>query len=275
MPKKWKEILSDKSVPDDFAISVNGETLTIGQMRDYDRENEGALTQRLSARETELSNREKNLNDASIGIATMLERISGATGMSTEDLLQGKMPSKKEVASGAQLDENDPLVGTLVKEIKSLRGEVQSNRTLVDELKKNALGPMLNTYLDDYYESQWEKLHGSIPEGAELSRDKALEYANKSGYKDTKGRLDLSKAIKDLTYDARVKQEAKKLAAEERKQMENEFALRSAPRPSQLGQRIKPDKSVLNEKGQVKSLDEVLNDAVNDADLWRGLSQVQ
>jgi predicted component of viral defense system (DUF524 family) len=132
---------------------------------------------------------------------------------------------------------------------------------------------MLNTYLDDYYELQWERLHGQVPEGSKLERQAALDYAQKQGLKDAKGRWDLGRAIKELTYEDRVKVEAKKLAGEERKKMMDEMALRAAPRPHQLGQRVKPDKSVLNEKGQVKNFDEVLNDAVNDADLWRGLAK--
>lgn len=271
--KTWKDILADQAVPDDFAVSVNGETMTIGDMRAYDRESKGALSAQLTARETEMAQREKIVNDASIGISTILERVGQATGLSPDELISGKTPTKKEVAKAAELDENDPLVGTLVKEIKAVRAELAATNGRYEDLRKNALGPMLNTYLGDFYDLQWERLSGQIPEGATLTREQALEHANKSGYKDSKGRLDLGKAIKDLTYDARIKVEAKKLATEERKKMENEFAMRSVQRPSQLGQRVKPDKSVLNEKGQVKSFDEVLNDAVNDADLWRGLAK--
>lgn len=271
MPRKWKDLLTDKSIPDDFAISVNGETLTFGQMREYDREHEGELTQRLTAKESELAKREKTITDASVGMATMLERVSAATGMSTDDLLEGKMPTKKVVAASADLDENDPLVGKLVKEIKGLRSEFAGK---VDELRKNAIGPMLNTYLDDFYEDRWDsKIAPSLPEGSKLTLKEALDHANKNGIKDGKGRFDLARAAKELTYDERVAADAKKLAAVERKKMEDEAALASVPRPSSLGQRVKPAKTLLNDKGQVKNFDDVLNDAVNDADLWKGIAQ--
>ena len=52
MSKTWKDILSDPAIPDDFALSVNGETMTLGSMRQYDRESKGALSQQLTARET-------------------------------------------------------------------------------------------------------------------------------------------------------------------------------------------------------------------------------
>jgi hypothetical protein len=271
--KSWKDILGDASIPDDFALNVNGETMTLGSMRQYDRDSRGELSRQLTAREAEMAKREKLVSDASIGMATMLERVGQATGLTPDELLAGKMPTKREVAASTGVDENDPLVGSLVKDIKALRAEVAQANGRYDDLRKNALGPMLNTYLDDYYELQWERLAGRLPEGSKLERQAALDYAQKQGLKDPKGRWDLGKAIKDLTYEDRVRLEAKKLASEERKKMENEFAMRSAPRPSQLGQRVKPDKSVLNEKGQVKSFDEVLTDAVNDADLWRGLAK--
>jgi|SRR5215475_12617654 len=272
MAKSWKDILGDSSIPDDFALNVNGETMTLGSMRQYDRDSRGELSRQLTAREADMAKREKLVNDASIGMATMLERVGQATGLTPDELIAGKMPTKREVAKAADIDENDPLVGSLVKDIKALRAEVAQGNQRMEELRKNALGPMLNTYLDDYYELQWERLHGTLPEGSKLERQAALEHAQKAGYKDAKGRWDLGKAIKDLTYEDRVKVEAKKLATAERKKMEDEMALRSVQRPSQLGQKVKPDKSVLNAKGQVKSFDEVLGDAVNDADLWRGLS---
>ena len=46
--------------------------------------------------------REKFVNDASIGMATMLERIGQATGLTTEELLQGKMPTKREADRSAK-----------------------------------------------------------------------------------------------------------------------------------------------------------------------------
>lgn len=270
---KWKEILSNSAVPDDFVVTVkvNGkdETLSIGEMRAYDRENEGALTQRLTAKEKEVAARESNLNTASIEFGKLVERVADQSGMSVDDLLAGKAPTRRAVAQSSGMDENDPLVGTLVKEIKSLRAELKGE---IDTVKKQALGPMLNTYLEDFYEASWDKLSPSIPKGAKVTRDEALKYATENGYKDSKGRLDLSKAIRDLTYDARVNEAAESKAQELRKKIDDERVLAAAPKPSGTHLSQKPDKSLLNSKGQVKSLDEALLDAAGDSDLWRGIS---
>lgn len=279
MPK-WKDLLSDKSLyPDDFTVVVRRdgkeESLSLGEMRAYDAESKGALTADLTRREQDIQKREKNVNDASVQLATVIEKTAFAAGLSVDELLAGKAPTKRAVADAADLDENDPLVGTLVKEIKSLRTELQSTKADVERTRKDALGPMLTTYLEDYYESKWEKLEPTLPKGATVTRDQAIKYANDNGYKDARGRLDLSKAVKDLTYDARVEVEAEKRAADMRKKLDDERVLAAAPKPSGTHINVKTDKSLLNAKGRTKDFDEVLTDALADTDLWRGITSTQ
>lgn len=274
---KWKDLLADKATyADDFVVSVkvNGkdETLSLGEMRSYDAESKGELTADLTRREADILKREKNVSQAEVSIGTVIEKTAAAAGMSVDELLAGKAPTKKQVAQSADLDENDPLVGTLVKEIKFLRAEVQSVRSDGDKTRKEALGPMLNTYLEDYYEGRWDKLEPTLPKGAKVTREQALKYATDNKYVDSRGRLDLSKAVKDLTYEDRINAEAEKRVADRMKQEEDKRVLASAPRPSSLGTRTKTDKSLTNDKGQTKNFDEVLNDALTDTDLWRGVA---
>jgi len=274
MPKSWKEVLTDKNTyPDDFVVALkDGQTLSLGDMRSYDKEHEGELMQRLTAKEQEIAKREKNVNDASVQLATVIEKTAASAGISVEDFLQGKAPTKRQVADANDLDESDPLVGNLVKQMKTMQATIDAQANEIKSVKTSALGPMLNTYLEDYYETRFEKLSTDLPKGSKVELKDALEYAQKNGYKDQKGRLDLGKAIKDLTYDARVQEAAEKKAAELSKKHDDERVLASAPRPSSLGTKIKTDKSLLNEKGQTKNFDEVLNDALTDTDLWKGVT---
>lgn len=279
MPK-WADLLKDKTLyPDDFTVVVRRdgkeESLSLGDMRAYDAESRGALTADLTRRETEILSREKNVNDASVQLATVIEKTATAAGMTVDELLQGKAPTRKAVAVAADLDESDPLVGSLVKEIKSLRSEIQSVKADSERTRKDALGPMLTTYLEDYYDNTWEKLEPTLPKGAKVSRDEAIKYANDNGYKDSRGRLDLRKAAKDLTYDARVKAEAETMAADLRKKDDDARVLAAAPKPSGTHINVKTDKSLLNSKGRTKDFDEVLNDALIDTDMWKGIQNVQ
>lgn len=246
--------------------------MTLADMRAYDREHEGELTSRLTAREQELTKREKTVNDASVQLSTVIEKTAERAGLTVEELLQGKAPvTKKSVASSSDLDEDDPLVGKVVKEIKALRQELATTKGEIDTVRKSALGPMLNTYLEDYYESKWEKVSPTLPKGAKVTRDEALKYAQENKLVDSRGRFDLSKAAKDLTFEDRINEEADKRAAAIAKKNADQQVLANAPKPSGTHINVKPDKSILNEKGRVKSLDDVMNDAFNDVELWRGI----
>lgn len=274
MPAKWRDILSNPSqYPDDFTVALkDGQTMTLADMRAYDREHEGELTQRLTAKEQDLAKREKTVNEASVQLSTVIEKTAERAGLSVEELLQGKAPvTKKAVAASSELDENDPLVGQVVKEIKGLRAELAAAKGDIDNVRKSALGPMLNTYLEDYYESKWEKLAPTLPKSAKVTREEALKYAQDNKYVDTRGRFDLSKAVKDLTLEDRINEEADKRAEVKAKVLADKQVIANAPKPSGTHINVKPDKSLLNANGRVKSLDDVMNDAFNDVELWRGI----
>ena len=277
---KWADVLKNsQQYPDDFVVSIkNGdktETMTLSEMRTYDREHEGELTRTLTAREQAIQKREKDVEQASIGLATVIEKAAANAGLSVDEFIQGKAPTKKAVAAAADLDENDPLVGTLVKQMKTMQARLDAQDTEIKKTRSDALGPMLTTYLEDYYEGKWEKLAPTLPKGAKVTREEALKYAQDNKLVDARGRLDLSKATRDLTYDARVKADAEAMAGEMRKKIEDERTLAAAPKPSGTHINVKPDKSLLNEKGRVKNFDEVLGDALNDTDLWKGIQNVQ
>jgi hypothetical protein len=274
MAKKWAEILKDSATfPDDFTVSLkDGQTMTLSEMRAYDREHEGELTRTLTAREQDVKKRETDLNNASIGLGTMLENLAAKTGMSVDELIAGKTPAKKVVAAAADLDENDPLVGSLVKQMKQMQSRIDAQDTEIKKTRSDALGPMLTTYLEDYYEGKWEKLAPTLPKGAKVTREEALKYAQDNKLVDARGRYDLQKSIRDLTYDARVKADAEAMASEMRKKIEDERVLAAAPKPSGTHINVKPDKTLLNDKGRVKNFDEVLGDALNDTDLWKGIA---
>jgi hypothetical protein len=277
MPKKWKEILTDPATyADDFVVTLkDGQTMSLGEMRAYDAETRGELTKNLTAKEKEIATREKNVNDASIQVSGLIEKTAASAGLSVEELLAGKQPTKRELAAATDLDESDPLLGKLVKELKGLRDEMKSTRSEIDTVKKNALGPILNTYLEDYYESKWEKVSTTLPKGSKLELKEAVEYANKNGLKDARGRLDLSKAARDLTFDERVDEEASKRLVDLRKRDADERTLSAVQRPSSLGQKTHTDPTLQKKVGarlETKNFDDVLNDALGDTDLWRGVA---
>lgn len=270
MPKKWKEILSDSAAfPDDFTVTLkNGEVMSLGDMRSYDKEHEGELTKTLTAKEKEVAQRESNVAGASTALAQRIKQAADAAGISVDDFIEGKMPSRKQVAKEQELDENDPLVGQLVKELRAVRQELSNTQASIKDIREKAIGPVINTYLEDYYEGKWEKLSTHLPKGAKLELKDVLSYAEKEGLKDSKGRFNLDKAVRDLTYDQRVAEDAAKQVADLRKKDDDQRVLDSIPQPHSQA-RFKTEPQFKNAKGGTKSFDEVLNDAMSDTDLWK------
>jgi hypothetical protein len=270
MAKKWKEILSDKATyGDDFTVTLkNGEVMSLGDMRAYDAEHEGELTKTLTAKEKELESRERNVGQASTALAQRIKQAADAAGISVDDFIEGKMPTKRQVAQEQELSEDDPLVGKLVKELRAVKQELSTTQASIKDIREKAIGPVINTYLEDYYEGKWDKLSSKLPKGAKLELKEVLSYAEKEGLKDAKGRFNLEKAVRDLTYEQRVAEDAEKRVADLRKKDEDERVLASVPQPGSNA-RFKTQPQFKNEKGGTKSFDEVLNDAMTDTELWK------
>lgn len=274
----WKEILADsKSYPDDFAIQLaNGQTVTLGSARAYDKENEGALTQKLTARERELAERESKVNQASAAVGELWQRYSEVTGMSLEDVAAGKQPTRKEMARSAGLSEDDPLVGELVKETKALRTLAEQQATELKNLKERGLAPVVNQYLNDYYESKWEKVSATLPKKAQesLKFEDVLKHANDAGLKDRSGRLDLARAAKELSFDYLVEERTQaELAKERQRQADSDTMAAIQPPVSGNSPRFGTPQNFKNDKGMTKSFDEVLRDAAQDRELWTSVAR--
>jgi hypothetical protein len=254
--KNWKEILSDKnSYPDDFTVTLkSGEVMSLGDMRTYDKEHEGELTRNLTAKEQEVAQRERNVQGASTALAQRIKQAADATGISVDDFIEGKMPTKKQVAKE--------------KEIKGLRTQFEASQLQIKDLKEKGIGPVINTYLEDFYENKWEKVSTKLPKGAKVELKDALKYAEENGLKDGKGRWNLEKAVKDLTFDARVAEEAEKRVTTLRKEDDDKRTLEQIQQPGSHA-RFKTEPQFKNAKGGTKSFDEVMNDALTDTELWK------
>jgi hypothetical protein len=270
MAKKWAEILKGKTdYPDDFTFTLkSGETMTLGEMRAYDVEHEGELTRNLTAKEQELAGRERNVSGAANALAARIKQAADAAGISVDDFIEGKIPTKRQVAAEQELSEDDPLVGKIVKEMKAVRAELQSTQGQLKDLKEKGIGPVVNTYLEDYYEGKWEKVSAKLPKGAKLELKEAMKYAEENGLKDARGRWNLEKAVRDLTFDARVQEAAEAKVADLRKKDEDQRMLDSIPKPN-VGPRAGVSKDFKDAKGRTKSLDDVMMDALNDSDMWK------
>ena len=276
--KKWKEILADRSTyPDDFTISLkDGSTVTLAQMRAEDAETEGALTAKLTAREQDLATRESQLGKASKGVMEMFENYLNLTGLTAEEALAGKKPTVKAAAAATGLDENDPLLGEMVKTVKGLQSELAATKAELINQRDKVLKPVLSTYLNDYYQDRWEdKIEPGLPKAAKgkVTFDQVMKHAEDNGYKDKQGRLNLLKAASDLTADYSTQEWRETEREKIRKEVENELTMAASQRPGAPGARPTVAKNFLDDKGHTKTFDQVLQDAAADTDLWQGIAK--
>jgi hypothetical protein len=285
--RRWKEILADSKIADDFVISLgDGTSRTMGEIRAEDRESEGALSRKWTQQEEALRQREAQLGAAEIELMQRVDGYAKRQGISVEDFIMGKgnpasslptAPSRRDVAAQTGLDENDPLVGEVVKQLKALTARLDKTDQELLTQRDKILKPITATYLNDYYELQWERTKNTLPKKAQekLTYDDALKHAERRGLKDRAGRLDVAAAAQDLAspfvQDEWRDQERAKL----RKELKDEAFASSLPKPGQTGPRGGVPKSFKDEKGRTKSFDQVLNDAAQDAELWRGIATEQ
>lgn len=185
--------------------------------------------------------------------------------------------TRREVAATTGLDENDPLVGQVVKELKAITSRLDKTDAELATQRDKILKPITATYLNDFYELQWERAKNTLPKKAQekLTYEDAIKHAERRGLKDRAGRLDLAEAARDLAspfvQDEWRDQERTKL----RKELKDEAFASSLPKPGQTGPRGGVAKTFKDDKGRTKSFDQVLQDAAQDTDLWRGIATEQ
>lgn len=280
--RSWTEIMADSKYADDLVFDLkDGTSRSLGEIRAENRETQGALGKRMNQQEEALRQREAQLGAAEIELMQRVDGHAKRLGISVEDFIQGKagqLPvTRKEVAAATGLDENDPLLGQMVKELKAISQRLDKTDAELATQRDKILKPITATYLNDYYELQWERTRGSLPKKAQekLTYEDTLKHAEQRGMKDRAGRLDVVAAARDLASPFAQDEWREQERAKLRKELKDEAFASSLPKPGQTGPRGGVPKSFKDEKGRTKSFDQVLNDAAQDADLWRGIATEQ
>lgn len=278
MKTKWRDILKDKTqFPDDFKVDMgNGNVMSLGDLRADDVESHGAVSATLTAREQELNTRAETLRKADSAVQNMFAKYLEVTGLSAEEALAGKTPTKREISASADLDEKDPILGKFVSALNEIKNKVGAMETNFQTTQKNVLAPMLSTYLDDYYQDRFnDKIAPKLPKSAKdkIKFEDVMKHAETQGYKDARGRLDLDKATRDLTYDFRVEEAAEERAQERVKKLREEETMGAMGKPGATGNnpRTRVTQDFKNPKtGRTISLEEAMSKAYQDASIWTG-----
>ena len=309
-----KDILSNGKYTDDMILNLpDGSTVNVGEIRALPAAERQALT-------SQIEQRQNTLGQAELAFAGKFQKAIEAGWMDQNGNIvpparQQAQPTVAEVrrAAAAELgvDENDPLLGPVVKMFKQelaardqtlteLRAEMAKMPGQLDSLKTtltNSIGQVtgvVNTsvgrYLNDQYQSQFAAATKDLPKGVTVGYEDAYKYASERQLKDKDGFLLINEAVDRLTWKDRQKAELESeraaLIAKTTKDLEekNKIATLTPPQsrnalhtaPVKDGE-FNPFNERTDSKGNkvkvVKSFEEAMGEAMHDDDVLKSAMQ--
>lgn len=309
-----KDILSNAKYSDDMILNLpDGSTVQVGEIRALPVAERQALT-------AQIEQRQNTLGQAELAFAAKFQQAVQA-GWLAQDGRIVPPPAQQAVTATATtadlrraaaaeygLDENDPLLGPVVKAMKTelaerdktlneLRSKLDALPSQFDSLKStltDSLGKVtgvVNTsvgrYLNDQYQQQFAQATKDLPKGVTVDYEAAYKYASDHQLKDKDGFLQVSEAVDRLTWDARKKAELEAakadLISKTTKELEEKNKLASLTPPQSRNPlhasakvadgEFNPYNERTDAKGNkvraVKSFEEAMSEAMSDDDVLR------
>ncbi len=307
-----KDILSNAKYADDMILNLpDGSTVQVGEIRALPVAERQALT-------SQLEQRQNTLGQAELVFGAKFQEAVRA-GWLTED---GKVvpprqqaatvvPTAAQIRSAAatefNLDENDPLLGPVVKLVKqelnardnkiteltakldALPGQFDSLKsTLTDSLGRvtGVVNTSVGRYLNDKYQEDFARSTKDLPKGVTVGYEDAYKYASERQLKDKDGFLLINEAVDRLTWKNRQKAELEQaraeLVANTTRDLEEKHKLAILAPPTSRSPLhtapvkegdFKPYNERTDAKGNkvqvVKSFEEAMSEAMSDEDVLK------
>jgi hypothetical protein len=271
----WKKVFGDKTAyPDDATFELGGEKLTFAELRKQNADSQGELQKDLVAREAKVADKERKQEQAVSTLATVLERVSKATGLSYDDLIAGRIPENLKTTVAAVTGDTRTASGAKVKEdplFKDLFAEVLDPALQKVDLVARTLGQSINVYSNDHTRLAFLEYLQSPDKPADFKPDykAALQVAVDKGYKeDGTGFPDVSRALRDMagpvSHKSEIEQALEKGRAEGRAEAQRQqLAQLGEPQRGAGGIHFEaaPEKSAVKPGETIRqALDKAFND---------------
>jgi hypothetical protein len=275
-----KDIISSAKYADDIVFSLpDGTTATIGEIRALPSEERQQLLQR-----------QQTVSDAEMALARKVQQAVAAGWMTDKgEIVAPAKHTDAELRRAASaetgLDEGDPLLGPVVKEMKAeLAKRDTVLKTMQDEFKTsiatitNVVKSAVGANLDERYQSEFSRATKDLPKDIKVEYEGVFNYATENGLKDKFGRLDIARAVKFMTFDDVMKHERKSVREEVSRDLEQRNRVATATRPRTASPEHHREKTDFNPFNEVtdahgkkvqraKSFDEALAEAQGDDQL--------
>src|SRR6516162_880861 len=266
-----KDILANAKYADDMVLSLpDGTTATVGEMRGYTADERSALIQRdesLRAAEAGLSNRVNRLREAGL-LDDQLNPV-----LST----RAEREVKQAITQQTGITEEDPLFGPLLKQVKTEMAAISSQMKAELEGLSNSVKQIggvtqqaVKGYLGDHYDQVYKSARGSLPESLrdKYPLDKVIEYATQRQLTDQVGRLNIARALDQMSWEDVKAAQQKDFAASRKQLEEDRQAMTQMGRPQPSGPRHNTGFKGVDDKGKTLSLDQAIAAAANDSEIW-------
>jgi hypothetical protein len=310
-----KDILSNAKYADDMILNLpDGSTVQVGEIRALPAAERQALT-------SQIEQRQNTLGQAELAFAAKFQEAVQAGWIAQDGKIvapkpvqqtQAAAPSAAAIRSAAaaefNLDENDPLLGPVVKLVKqelasrdqtitdlrtkldAMPGQFDSLKsTLTDGLTRvtGVVQTATGRYLNDEYQKQFATATKDLPKGVAVDYETAYKYAADHHLKDKDGFLQVAEAVDRLTWNDRKKAELESerqaLIAKTTKDLEekNRVATLTPPSRNPLQHQqatvkegeFNPYNERTDAKGNkvrvAKSFEEAMSEAMSDDDVLR------
>jgi hypothetical protein len=307
-----KDVLSNGKYSDDMILSLpDGSTVNVGEIRALPVVERQALTAQITERTNTLGQAELAFAakfDEAIKLGWMQQDGKVVPPKQTTVTPQ---PTAAQIRTAAAvefgLDENDPLLGGVVKAFKSelaardqrmtelqtkldaLPGQFDSLKsTLTDGLGRvtGVVNTSVGRYLNDQYQSQFAAATKDLPKDVKVGYEDAYKYASEHKLQDKDGFLKIDEAVDRLTWNDRKKAELAaeraELIAKTTKEIEekNRISTLTPPSRNPLQSNAKvadgefnPYNERTDSKGNkvraVKSFEEAMSAAMSDEDVLK------
>jgi hypothetical protein len=309
-----KDILSNAKYADDMVLNLpDGSTVNVGEIRALPVAERQALT-------SKIEERVNILNQAELTFSAKFQEAMRAGWLVQDDKGQIVVAPRQQqqaqptvaqlrTAAAAELgvDENDPLLGPVVKMFKqemasrdtrftelqtkldALPGQFDSLKsTLTGELGKvtGVVNTSVGRYLNDTYQQQFAEATKDLPKGVTVGYEDAYKYASERQLKDKDGFLLINEAVDRLTWKERQKAELAAeradLIAKTTKDIEEQSRIKTLTPPQSRNAlhtapvkdgEFNPFNERTDSKGNkvkvVKSFEEAMSEAMSDDDVLK------
>lgn len=272
-----KDILANGSkYADDMILTLpDGSSATVGEMRSLESEEKQALLLR-----------SQTMAQAEGVLAARIHEAQQKGYLNPQQQQHSDPELRRAAQNEYGLDESDPLLGQVVKEMKRMEADRKTEMAALTaahtaEIKNltSMTAKATGAYLNDRYSTTFRSATANLPAdiAKKVTLEDAVKFAETNRLMDSIGAYDINAAVDRLTWNDMKEHERGEIRKSSMAEAEK-AAQMARVKPTGIRTAEPPNKGGFDpfvkdgERTRTKSLDEVLAEAANDDTMWSTLA---